>query len=76
MVLQDEVDTVLAVSLQETYWMPKDVLRTSGRYARRVDKYPPLHIQLLLNLIGDNFKTRGQIFSNPAVGIFRITGPE
>lgn len=76
-VLQDKIDRVVVNGLQTYYQMPKDVLlRSSGRYASMVDTYTPVRAQLLLELIGDNFKIRGEMISNHLVEVLRIMGPK
>lgn len=57
LLLQDGIDNVLGAGFQKNSLMPKDILRSSGHYAPRSDKYTPVLIQLLLDVISDNFQT-------------------
>lgn len=72
---QNKNDKVLAPGLRNCR-MPKDVLRGSGLYAPRVDKYTPVRIQLLLELIGEYFQTHEQMLTSRPVEISRIMGPK
>lgn len=40
------------------------MLRSSSRYAPRVDQHTPIRLQLLPELLGDFFQTREQMQSN------------
>lgn len=56
--------------------MPEKVLRSSGHYAPRVDKYTPGRNRLLLELIGDNTLTREQMLADRPVEVKENMGPE
>lgn len=74
-VLQDEVDKVSVAGLKDSYWVPKDVLRSSVRCTPRVDKYPPMRVQQLLELISDNFETRELVLACKPIEVFMTMGP-
>lgn len=56
--------------------MLKDALHTSGRHVPRVDKYTPMCIQLLLELIGNNFQARELMLATRPVEVLRIMVPK
>lgn len=56
--------------------MPKDALRSSCRHAPRVDKCTLIRVQLLLELLDDNNRTREILLSSKPVEVFLIMGPK